>query len=145
MQITHGKFGEKGKMVIKPFSIPQEERAIWLAFLLNNIKVMPNGCWEWQGRIHRHKKHEHRKEYKGYPCGNARGKNTRWMHRVAYALYRGPIEENRHIDHECQNTICVCPWHVQSLEPIENYRLIQVRKEINRRRELEKNGQQRLF
>ena len=131
---TSGKFGEVGRMVIKAFEIPEQEKPLWMAFLLSNIKVTPEGCWEWQGRIHR-----------GYPCGNAKGKSTRWMHRVAFALYHGPIEDNLHVDHKCQNTICVCPWHIQSIPPHENYQLIQVRKRAEARRRLEENGQMSLF
>ena len=142
---TSGKFGGVGRMVIKAFEIPEQDRPLWMSFLLGNIKVTPQGCWEWQGRIHRHKQYEHRENYKGYPCGNAKGKSTRWMHRVAFALYHGPIEANRHIDHECQNTICVCPWHIQSLPPYENYQLIQIRKRAEARRRLEENGQMSLF
>lgn len=143
--ITHGKFGGKGKMRIKPFHILQKDRSSWMNFLLKNIKVTPSGCWEWQGRIHRHKQHEHRKDYKGYPCGCAPGgKSTKWMHRVSYALYHGPIPKDMHIDHECQNTICVCPWHVQAIPPWKNYQLIHIRKRQKRIEKLEKNGQQRI-
>jgi hypothetical protein len=142
--ITHGKFGGKGRMVIKPFEIPANERVIWMKFLLNNIRVTSNGCWEWKGRIHRHKTHEHRANYKGYPCGNAKGKSTRWMHRVAYALYHGLIPADMHVDHKCQNTICVCPRHLEAVTPLENYNRIGIRKRLAKKRQLELNGQQRL-
>ena len=43
-------------------------------------------------------------------------------HRVAYELVRGPIPEGLEIDHLCENSICVNPWHLESVEHVENIR-----------------------
>jgi hypothetical protein len=73
-------------------------------YILENISVAPNGCWNWlrgkgacgYGHLHIDKK-----------CLKA--------HRVSYEVFIGPIPRGLHIDHLCRNRACVNPHH---LEPV---------------------------
>jgi hypothetical protein len=38
-------------------------------------------------------------------------------HRASYKIYKRAISDNMHIDHMCQNTLCVNPDHLQELTP----------------------------
>lgn len=114
--IAAGHFGRCGKMVIKPYSIPEELRQKILSTFLKYVTISICGCWEWKGRI-----------YNGYPCCET-PEGTKWAHRVSYALFNGPIAPGMHIDHDCQNRICVRPDHLNQMTPIENYLMIQIRK-----------------
>jgi len=62
-------------------------------------------CWEWTGAA----------TPKGY--GNFRNGDAKTVgpHRWAYEALRAPIPPGLEIDHLCQNTLCVNPWH---LEPV---------------------------
>ena len=118
-----------GSLYIKPFSISEDMRENWLKAFHRWTNIQIIGCWEWTGRIHQHKNYIRREGYKGYPsiwC--SAHTSTLWAHRVAYALFNGPIKENMHIDHKCRNTICVRPNHLQQVTPIENTRAIFTRK-----------------
>lgn len=107
-------FGDVGKMVIKPFSIPEDIKPKVLKSYLKFVDVTIDGCWEWKGRIHN-----------GYPSGHFSGiKSSQWAHRVSYALFNGPIEGGNHVDHTCNNPICVRPDHLEQKTPTANYKEI---------------------
>jgi len=132
--IHAGKFGYSGKMIIKPYSIPEEDRPKYLVVFRKLVRVSICGCWEWQGRIHN-----------GYACFPAPGGNTKWAHRVSYALFNGAIAEQMHIDHQCRNRKCVNPAHLKQMTPTENYDAIYRRKRRDEYAALEAAGQLRLF
>lgn len=108
-------FGANGTY-IKPFRIPDEDREKWLRAFRKNVVISITGCWEWIGRIHN-----------GY--GTFNGK---WAHRVSYALFNGPIEENRQIDHTCRNRTCTNPSHLRQVTASENCLAIYRRQERDR-------------
>ena len=132
--IKAGKFGKSGKMVIKPYAIPEESRKAHLKIFFKFVRITICGCWEWQGRIHN-----------GYPCCPTPGGSTKWAHRVSYALFNGPIEEQMHIDHKCRNRICVNPAHLLQKTQIENYEAISRRKLRDYRKAKEAAGQQTIW
>jgi len=133
-KIAAGRFGKCGKMVIKPYSIPEEKRSQFIKTFFRFVQISICGCWEWQGRIHN-----------GYPCVPTPGGSTKWAHRVSYALFNGPIEAQKHIDHKCRNRICVNPAHLQQVTPTENYLAIQRRKLRDIKKAREEAGQQTIF
>jgi len=131
--IRSGKFGRCGKMVIKPYSVPTEKRSSLLKIFRRFVKLSICGCWEWCGRVHN-----------GYGVFPAPG-GSKWAHRVVYALFNGPIEAQRHIDHRCRNPLCVNPAHLKQVTPIENYEAIQRRKHRREKQARESAGQLTLW
>ena len=132
--IKAGKFGRSGKMIIKPYSIPDAMRGKYLEIFTRQLKICDSGCWEWQGRIHN-----------GYACFPTPEGNTKWAHRVSYALFNGNIKKQMHIDHKCRNRKCVNPEHLQQVTPIENYLAIIKRRNKDIREMKEKAGQLTLW
>jgi len=129
------KFGQSGKMIIKAFAIPEGLCDAYLKSLLKYVDPVDNDdCWEWQGRIHN-----------GYAIVNVPGGNSKWAHRVSYALFNGPIAENMHIDHECRNRQCTNPAHLKQMTPVENYLAIHERRLRDIRQAQEENGQLTLW
>lgn len=70
-----------------------------------------NSCWEWQAC----------KSTGGYGRFFVAGL-TRYAHRVAYEIVRGPIPDGLHIDHLCSNRSCVNPLHMEPVTKGENTR-----------------------
>lgn len=133
-KIASGTFGQCGKMIIKPYSIPPELRYKYIQIFKKYIAISECGCWEWQGRIHN--------GYGSFPCPSD---STRWAHRVSYALFNGPILGGMHIDHVCRNRICVRPDHLEQKTPTENYLAIWTRKYLDNMKLKEEHGQLRLW
>lgn len=69
-----------------------------------NSAIMPVtecGCWIWMGAC----------SGRGY--GSIRiGQKTERAHRLAWELFKGPIEDGLHVLHRCDITYCVNPDHL---------------------------------
>lgn len=76
-------------------------------------KGQPDECWLWRAAVARN----------GYGTFGRDGQ-TRYAHRVAYELVRGPIPEGLVIDHLCRVRACVNPAHLEAVSLIENLRRI---------------------
>ena len=68
-------------------------------------------CWEWTGCVNQ----------SGYP--KLRSNNRYYYaHRFSYEFFVGAIPEGLTLDHLCENTICVNPWHLDPVTRSENLR-----------------------
>lgn len=76
----------------------------------NKIKIIPNGCWEWQAS----------KNSKGYGQFFFEGNKSGRAHRYSYIFYKGKIPQGNTIDHLCRNRICVNPDHLEAVSNREN-------------------------
>jgi hypothetical protein len=76
--------------------------------LLNRCEFDPvSGCWNWTGFI----------KNSGYGSFTARKKGktvTKTVHRWAYEVFIGPIEEGAIIRHSCDNKLCINPSHLET-------------------------------
>jgi len=129
--IKAGNFGKCGKMIIKPFSIPDHLKKKYEKYFFRFVQpALPGICWEWKGRIHNN-----------YASMASPEGSSKWAHRVSYALFNGPIQAQMHIDHRCRNGACVNPAHLTQMTPTENYEAIRRRKRRNVRLAQEQAGQ----
>lgn len=78
----------------------------WPMFMKKCIQV--NGCWLWQGYC-----------VKGYPQYGVHGR-SRLLHRLAYMSVFGHIPDGKEIDHTCNQTRCINPFHLEPKTPREN-------------------------
>ena len=64
-------------------------------------KGSPNECWEWTAA----------KNNKGYGKFKFEGK-MRKAHRISWQLHYGPVQNELHVLHTCDNPSCVNPNHL---------------------------------
>jgi len=82
---------------------PEQYDAIAREHLRARVKVLENGCWEWQGFVH--------KEPNPYGEMSYRGKQWR-THRLSFHLFKGPIPAGLDICHTCDYKRCCNPEHL---------------------------------
>jgi len=78
--------------------------------LRDGMKIDPvTGCWDWQKYVAPH----------GY--GEIVYMGEKWnVHRLAWEMFRGPIEPGLTIDHLCRNRRCLNPDHLEPVSMKEN-------------------------
>lgn len=82
---------------------PEQYDRIAREHLRARVKVLGNGCWEWQGFVH--------KEPNPYGEMSYRGKQWR-THRLSFTLFKGPIPAGLDICHTCDYKRCCNPEHL---------------------------------
>lgn len=76
--------------------------------LIRRTQTDEDGCWNWMGTVSRD-------GYGRIRIGSRTDHSTRLVatHRLIYECFSGQIPSNLEIDHLCQNTRCVNPWHLE--------------------------------
>lgn len=69
------------------------------------------GCWTWAGKTNSN----------GYPTWWTKA-GPRDAHAELYARVRGPVADDRYLDHVCRRRTCVNPWHLEAVTQRENLR-----------------------
>jgi len=108
-------------METKPLNRPQaldaiSDKGVTLRLLKRLKRNTETGCWEFQGY----------RDSKGYGQIKWLGK-AHWVHRIAYAIFKGPIEDGMSIDHSfeagCRSKSCCNPDHLVAMTLSENSKL----------------------
>jgi HNH endonuclease len=72
-----------------------------------------NGCILYTGAV--------QDEYGYVSCYREDGSRTKMgVHRLAYYLEHGELDDNLHIRHKCDTPLCVNPNHLESGTPTDN-------------------------
>ena len=102
-------------MPMKPRTLKEQSDVFY-----KNYKITDSGCWEWTGT----KSGNDEAIYGRISYGrDSNGKAILAMaHRVSYLLHKGELIDGHHIHHECRNTLCVNPEHLEQLTPEEHVR-----------------------
>jgi hypothetical protein len=77
---------------------------------LSKVQVVGDSdCWNWTACRTR----------KGYGRFHIAGQ-TRWAHRISYAIFVGDIPDELTVDHMCFNPSCCRPDHLRLVSPNQN-------------------------
>src|SRR3990172_6075185 len=81
--------------------------AIMAAFEARYMPEPMSGCWLWTGNYFSMQR-------MGYGCFTMRPARmmSERAHRLAWKLHNGPISQEQHVLHRCDNPVCVNPWHL---------------------------------
>lgn len=80
-------------------------------YILDNVKIVPYGCWEWQRKLSKEGYGRIGINYKVFLA-----------HRVSYTIFKGSIPDGIDIDHLCRNRKCQNPDHLELVTRGENVR-----------------------
>lgn len=84
----------------------------YLGRILTNVRVTPEGCWEWTGGTNG----------VGYGVLSFEGERG-YVHRLIIQKFEGiEIPAGYQVDHLCRNTLCFRPDHLEPVTVSENIR-----------------------
>jgi len=79
--------------------------------LARNLEFAEDGCWNWTAYCNAGRK----------PYGRVRFQGRLWtVHRLAYSLLVGPVDDDLTVDHLCRNHRCFNPDHLEPVTVQEN-------------------------
>ncbi len=89
------------------------DKGVTLRLLKGLKRNDETGCWEWQGC----------RSSRGWGKIKYQGK-SHWVHRIAYAIFHGPLPEGLTVDHSyeagCRSRGCCNPDHLVAMSVSEN-------------------------
>ena len=86
-------------MARKPMAWPEKA---WRVYLEAYFDVLPDGCWQWRGKVHK----------SGYGTISPRPPEYSYIAaRAVWETYVGPIPPRRWLLRVCDNSLCVAPDH----------------------------------
>lgn len=85
-------------------------------YIRDRIRVLPNDCWDWTGRV----------DEAGYGEFDYQGKSLR-AHRVVWVFTGGYLDNRKTLDHLCCRISCVNPNHLQQVTQSVNTKRMQKR------------------
>ena len=88
-----------------------KDEAYYREFVKARIKIDENGCWLWQKFV--------APPPNSYGQGHAFGRRWR-IHRLAYFLWKGPLDQTLDICHSCDVKHCCNPDHLWQGTPKSN-------------------------
>lgn len=101
--LTHSSDSSREGLAVKPTQDPS-------VFIFHAVE---SGCWLWDGYMDRN----------GYGKIHDRAnKRSEWAHRFSYLMHKGDIPDKHEIDHVCQVTRCVNPFHLEAVTKREHVR-----------------------
>jgi len=113
---------EKRRRYGVPLECPEDPRVI--VRLLDKVKLnKETGCWVWTGYVNSD----------GYGIlnlgrpvskrfGHSRKNLRAYVHRLAFAIFKGRLDEGFDVHHTCHNRKCVRPEHLEAVDSWEHTR-----------------------
>lgn len=95
----------KRELMLKISLVEKDVVRFWGKVRVGNRKQ----CWPWLGG----------KDRDGYGDFKAEKRHYR-AHRVSFTLMRGPVPEEKELDHDCRLRSCCNPWHLTAKTTREN-------------------------
>lgn len=101
---------------------PKKIASLARRFLAKVEPCQQTDCWYWTGAQTRSGGRDHgsRKPY-GHMKASVLGLSVMRAHRIAWVLFRGPLDPDLEVDHTCRNSLCVNPYHLEALDPAEHH------------------------
>jgi len=94
-------------------AVLSRRESLW-AKVMARVRVMPCGCWLWEGPTSGTSGRG-----RGYPRMSVDG-GTMAVHKVMWIIKHGPVPPKKQLDHTCRTRLCVNPDHTEMVTHKQN-------------------------